>query len=454
MALFENLFQNNQRNSETINIVKKSTLSTLKKELSFSLNEKVNKGMHGEENILAELRKSKIPMWILHDVYLLDDISKNNAQFDFIIVTPYSICIIESKYVESDILITNSGYKINGKFINGNPAWDQAIHQKAVLTNILQKSAMQDSTFTILPNFIQTFVVYSNTDGTITNNCENEIMQENILHIDSLVSSIEKLALSQKNTSFDDKTCSKIAYTILQKHNEDKLKEYYHSRLIDKKNEKKPKVNMNNISNQFLVPCSNPACTGHFVLRKKRDDNSYFAGCSNFRENYCKRKLSVSEYALRLLQQSGIKMYSWSQECYSCHKMTTVYTYLLHYDLAIYDKMFKEYISDKTIGMGRIYSDKAGDTRYNLPQLDEYLKVLSDSRKLKIDWTEGKRAGGKYLANHCQHCGKFQGRAHIVDNPPEDIQTKIQNGTLIGEDWNITYNHAGITLELLEKILC
>ena len=452
MALFENLFQNNQRNSETIHTVKNSTLSTLGNELSF--NENVNKGMHGEANILAELRKSKIPMWILHDVYLLDDTSKNSTQFDFIIVTPYSIYIIESKYVDSDILLTDSGYKINGKFENGNPAWEQVVHQKEILTNILQKSAMQDSAFVILPNLIQTFVVYSNTDGSVTNNCENEIMQKNILHISSLLSSLEKLTLSQNMTPFDAKICNKIAYTILQKHNEDKLKEYYHYCLKGKNFEKKPKIHINGTPNQVLVPCTNPACTGHFVLRKKRDDNSYFAGCSNFRENYCKRKLSVSEYALKLLQQAGIKMYSWSQKCYSCHNMTTVYTYLLHYDLITYDKMFKEYISDITIGMGKIYSDKADNTRYNLPQLDDYLKILSDSRKLKIDWAEGKRAGGKYLANHCQHCGKFQGRAHIVDNPPEDIQAKMEKGTLIGEDWSITCNHAGITLELLEKILC
>lgn len=325
---------------------------------------------------------------------------------------------------------------------------------KRSFNKYLTQSAMQDSIFSISPNFVQTFVVYSNTDSTITNNCENETMHKNILHIDSLVSCIEKLALSQKTTPFDDKMCIKIAYNILQKHNEDKLKEFYYNLLKNKKIEKKSKIITNNMCNQVLVPCTNLACTGHFVLRKKRDDNSYFAGCSNFRENYCKRKLSVSEYALKLLQQAGIKMYSWSQECYSCHNMTTVYTYLLHYDLITYDKMFKEYISDITIGMGKVYTDKADNTRYNLPQLDDYLKILSDSRKLKIDWTEGKRAGGKYLANHCQHCGKFQGRVHIVDNPPEDIQVKMEKGTLIGEDWSITCNHAGITLELLEKILC
>lgn len=452
MALFENIFQKQQNNSENIITLKKSTL----KELPLSRSRPVNQGLHGEEVILHSLQKCKIPMWILHDVYLFDDTTKNYAQIDFIVVSPYSIFIIESKYVESDVLLSDSGCKIYGKFINGNTAWEQVTYHKEILTNILQKSSMKDCFSSIFSNSIQTYVVYSNTDRSVINNCENEIMQKNILHINSLVSRLNELALPHNVAPLDEKMCNQIAHFILQKHNEDKLNEFYVDKI--KKHTNNYHESKNGIK-QIKCPISN--CSGHLYLRPYKD--TFFVACSNypslneFQKKEHKGKMpSIAQYAYNLIEANGIPIYSWNQECYFCKKKegksvyTTVYTYLLHYDLFRYDENFKKCIPNITIGMGAVYSDKPDNTRYNLPQLDDYLKVLSDSQGLNIDWAEGKKAGGKYLANHCIHCGKFQGRAHVVERPESsDIREKIDTRTLTGEDWNITCNHAGGKSELL-----
>lgn len=390
-------------------------------------------------------------MCILHDVYLIDDISKNRTQFDFIVITPYSICVIESKYVTGNILVSDFSYKRNGDFENGNPAWAQVSKQKEILTNILQNSGIKYPTSNLFPDFIQRYVVYSNEDCTFTNTCENEIMHNNILHINSLVSLMDNLTPAYNNTVLDDKTCNKIAYYILQKHNEDALKKFYQNEIQKEKLQKNPKDSKRDTTNQILVPCTNPSCTGHFLLRQNSRDKSYFVGCSNFQNTKCNKKLSISEYAFKLLQQAGIKIYSWKKDCWHCHKPTTVYTYLLHYDLFVCDEKFKEYLSDISIGMGKVYS---GNNRHNLPQLDNYLNTISPSRQLGIKWIDKnqKKDNHTYVANHCQHCKKFQGRYHTIDILPEDIQQQMNNGTLIGEDWSITCNHAGITPELLEKI--
>ena len=73
-----------------------------------------------EKNILFELKNSHFPMYVLHDVYMVDhDLS---AQIDYIIITPSMVYFIECKNLIGTIMIDAMGnftreYTYNGKII-------------------------------------------------------------------------------------------------------------------------------------------------------------------------------------------------------------------------------------------------------------------------------------------------------------------------------------------------
>lgn len=77
-------------------------------------------GIDGEKNILFELKNSHFPMYVLHDVYMVDhDLS---AQIDYIIITPSMVYFIECKNLIGAIMIDSMGnftreYTYNGKTI-------------------------------------------------------------------------------------------------------------------------------------------------------------------------------------------------------------------------------------------------------------------------------------------------------------------------------------------------
>ena len=77
-------------------------------------------GIEGEENILFELKNSHFPMYVLHDIYMVDhDLS---AQIDYIIITPSMVYFIECKNLIGTIMIDSMGnftreYTYNGKTI-------------------------------------------------------------------------------------------------------------------------------------------------------------------------------------------------------------------------------------------------------------------------------------------------------------------------------------------------
>lgn len=77
-------------------------------------------GIDGEKSILFELKNSHFPMYVLHDVYMVDhDLS---AQIDYIIITPSMVYFIECKNLIGTIMIDAMGnftreYTYNGKRI-------------------------------------------------------------------------------------------------------------------------------------------------------------------------------------------------------------------------------------------------------------------------------------------------------------------------------------------------
>ncbi len=64
-------------------------------------------GLQGEKNVYFELKNSFVPMYVLHDVQIQED--DYYAQLDFVIITSKFICILETKRLNGDISISNSG---------------------------------------------------------------------------------------------------------------------------------------------------------------------------------------------------------------------------------------------------------------------------------------------------------------------------------------------------------
>ena len=65
------------------------------------------KGLEGENEIIYQLKKSNIGMFILHDVNLVYEDLK--AQIDFVVITPWCCYFIECKNLIGNILVNEKG---------------------------------------------------------------------------------------------------------------------------------------------------------------------------------------------------------------------------------------------------------------------------------------------------------------------------------------------------------
>ena len=65
------------------------------------------KGLAGEKEILYQLSKANIGMYVLHDVNIVYEDLK--AQIDFIVITPWSCYFIECKNLIGNITVNESG---------------------------------------------------------------------------------------------------------------------------------------------------------------------------------------------------------------------------------------------------------------------------------------------------------------------------------------------------------
>ena len=67
----------------------------------------LKQGIAGESNVYYELKNSFVPSLCLHDIRLEHD--GHIAQFDFIIITPRFICVLETKKLNDNITINSDG---------------------------------------------------------------------------------------------------------------------------------------------------------------------------------------------------------------------------------------------------------------------------------------------------------------------------------------------------------
>ena len=157
-------------------------------------------GIEGEENILFELKNSHFPMYVLHDIYMVDhDLS---AQIDYIIITPSMVYFIECKNLIGTIMIDSMGnftreYTYNGKTINEgiySPITQNQRHLELykMLREKDKGSVMKflyDKTFS---SGFKSLVVLANPKSILKSRYAPKEIKEKVIKADQLIDYIKK----------------------------------------------------------------------------------------------------------------------------------------------------------------------------------------------------------------------------------------------------------------------
>ena len=157
-------------------------------------------GIDGEKNILFELKNSHFPMYVLHDVYMVNhDLS---AQIDYIIITPSMVYFIECKNLIGTIMIDAMGnftreYTYNGKRIKEgiySPITQSQRHLDLYksLRAKRQGTVMKfiyDKTFS---NNFKSLVVLANPKSILKSRYAPKEIKDKVIKADQLIDYIKK----------------------------------------------------------------------------------------------------------------------------------------------------------------------------------------------------------------------------------------------------------------------
>ena len=157
------------------------------------------KGLEGENEILYQLKKSNIGMFVLHDVNV--EYEDLKAQIDFIIVTPWCCYFIECKNLLGNITVNEKGdfireYKFKGHSVKKGmeSPYRQVQAQRDVYKKIwfkLQgklKSFLFEKSFDDLHRIL---VVAANGENILNTKSAPKEMRNNVIKADALIRKLE-----------------------------------------------------------------------------------------------------------------------------------------------------------------------------------------------------------------------------------------------------------------------
>ena len=149
-------------------------------------------GIKGEKAIEYELKNARIGLFVLHDINI--QYEDNNAQIDYVIVTPSKCYLVECKNLIGDITVDN-----RGQFIRKLP-WGQkeAIYSPVTQAKrhleILKKIRHQNQgiiakTVTALSkdDYYKPLVVVSNANGILNTKYATKEIKNMIVRVDGLI---------------------------------------------------------------------------------------------------------------------------------------------------------------------------------------------------------------------------------------------------------------------------
>ncbi|HAE43364.1 MAG TPA: aldolase [Clostridiales bacterium] len=179
----------------------------------------IKAGDQGEKNVYYELKNSFIPMLVLHDVVIQYDEYK--AQMDYILITQKFICILETKKLNGNITINADGdfvrtfvnksgkaYKKEGMY---SPISQNQRHVR-ILDNLLKQERI------IRHTPILSLVVVANPKSIIDFKFAKKDIREQIVKYDQLTPRIKKMLSMKSEVDLSDKSMTKIANFLAEKH--------------------------------------------------------------------------------------------------------------------------------------------------------------------------------------------------------------------------------------------
>ena len=245
-------------------------------------------GIHGENQIIFELKNSHIPMVILQDVYL--EHKGLTAQIDFMIFTRGFIFVVECKNLVGNITVDNAGNFTRvfdyGKYKKKEGLYSPITQNKRHLDLIKQK--ILDRQTNIISRkiadrgFEQNFksvVVLANPKTALSAKFAPKEVRNSVIRADQIVEYIKKANANYGLEFSSEKNMLEIANSYLKAHVEN-IKDYtekYKEYLIEEKTEQPVQ------SNEEKIVC--PKCGAEMVKRvATRGENAgkAFYGCSNY----------------------------------------------------------------------------------------------------------------------------------------------------------------------------
>lgn len=245
-------------------------------------------GIHGENQIIFELKNSHIPMVILQDVYL--EHKGLTAQIDFMIFTRGFIFVVECKNLVGNITVDNAGNFTRvfdyGKYKKKEGLYSPITQNKRHLDLIKQK--ILDRQTNIISRkiaergFEQNFksvVVLANPKTALSAKFAPKEVKNSVIRADQIVEYIKKANASYGPEFSSEKSMLETANSYLDAHVEN-IKDYtekYKEYLIEEKTEQPVQ------SNEEKIVC--PKCGAEMIKRvatKGANAGNTFYGCSNF----------------------------------------------------------------------------------------------------------------------------------------------------------------------------
>ena len=157
------------------------------------------KGLEGENEIIYQLKKSNIGMFILHDVNLVYEDLK--AQIDFIVITPWCCYFIECKNLIGNITVNEKGDFIREYSFKGHKVkkgmespYRQVQAQRDVYKKIWLKLQGKLKSFLFERNFEsfhRVLVVAANGENILNTKYAPKEMKNNIIKADALIRKLE-----------------------------------------------------------------------------------------------------------------------------------------------------------------------------------------------------------------------------------------------------------------------
>lgn len=159
----------------------------------------VKKGLDGENEILYQLKKAHIGMYVLRDIKVkYEDLT---AQIDYVVITPVFTYYIECKNLIGNITVTDKGdfireFTLNGKRMKKGmySPLRQVEAQREVIRKIWESNTSSFIKFFASKNFEyyrRALVVAANQDTILNTNKAPKEFKYKILRADSLVRKIE-----------------------------------------------------------------------------------------------------------------------------------------------------------------------------------------------------------------------------------------------------------------------